>query len=191
MFPAWRLSSSPPWKIRNIIGLHSPPWLWGFKISILPRGVDLSRLNLDGSEKSPIFTFTHPTGMVQWSNDWSTWLCKFSHTSHGVLKFAVPNPRSAFSREGLNSQKIPPNWKTRVKSSPWNGEDPGSVRFPGVRLLAPGWWKNIVSFIKPLGLQKMSGVKNICGYLNSHFDGYTQVITWNLGSMWNFRGWKG
>ena len=65
MFPAGELSSSPPLKIRKIIGLHSPPWLWGSKYQFcggcLPFKVEFGWI-----WKSPIFTFTHPTGMVQW-----------------------------------------------------------------------------------------------------------------------------
>lgn len=54
---------------------------------------------------------------------------------------------------------------------------------------APGWWKTLFR-LSNLWLQKMSGVKNICRYVNSHFDGYTQVITWNPGINVKLLGWK-
>lgn len=105
MFPAGELSSSPPLKIRKIIGpihLHD----FGVQNINFAGGVYLSRLNLDGSENHP--SSPSPT-QPAWSNGTElTWLCKLSHTSHGVLKFAVPNPRKQCFFQGRTANRKSP-----------------------------------------------------------------------------------
>lgn len=192
MFPAWRLSSSPPWKIRNIIGLHSPPWLWVSKYQFY-RGVltfqgwiwmDLKNHPSSPSPTQPAWSngpMTGPPGcvssvilrMVSWNLP-----CQIQ----GVL----------FPGKDWTHRKSPqtgkPGFNHRLEM--------GKIRDLFVSMgssISTRMMKNIVSFIKPSALKNVGSEEYLriwCGYVNSQFDGYTQVITWNPGSMWNFRGWK-
>lgn len=144
-----------------------------------------------------------PTKVVQWHRSSAAWLCKLSHTSHGVLKICpcqIQGKSVLLPREGLNSQKIPPKLENQclIIALKWgNIRDllvslGSSISISEGREDAPGWWKTLFR-LSNLWLQKVSGVKNICGYLNSHFDGYTQVqvITWNPGHSCETSGLEG